>query len=149
VPFHWTANGEIQVLDPPGVTDPAWQGRLQVFGLQDDGSFVAAVRSQNELYGHALRYAGGEQTPIADLNGEGMFLRDANASGVLIGQSMLSGYSIPTIWVNDNPIAIAELIVPGPDLLLLEVNGINDAGAMVGEAQDSAGMAHHVILRPV
>lgn len=149
VPFTWSVSGEVQVLDPPGATDPAWQGRLQVFGLQDDGSFVAVVRGQNDVYGYALRYADGTQMPIADLNGEGMFVRDANASGVLVGQSMLNGYSIPTMWIQDQPIAIADLIVPGPDLLLMEVNGINDAGAMVGEAQDSFGQAHHVLLRPI
>lgn len=148
-PFLWNTDGTVLVLDPPGVSDPLWQGRLQVFGLQDDGSLAAVVRGQNDLYGRAIRYANGQQTPISDLNGEGMFVRDANASGVLIGQSMLNGYSIPTMWVNDYPIAIAELIVPGPDLLLMEVNGINDAGAMVGEAQDSAGLFHHVLLRPV
>jgi hypothetical protein len=149
VPFLWAASGDVQELEPPGVSDPAWPGRLQVFGLQDDGSFVAVVRGQNDQYGYALRYADGVQTPIADLNGEGMLVRDANATGVLVGQAMLNGYSIPTMWVNDQPIAIADLIVPGPDLLLMEINGINDAGAMVGEAQDSFGRAHHVLLRPV
>ncbi len=150
VPFIWRASGEMTLLDPPGVNDPQWSGRLQVFGFQDNDSFAAVVRGQNELYGRGIRYAAdGTQTPIADLNGEGMFVRDANASGTMVGQSMLNGYSIPTLWTNDQPIAIADLIVPGPDLLLMEVNGINDSGVLVGEAQDSAGTAHHVVLRPV
>ncbi len=150
IPFIWRTTGEVELQQPPGKDDPQWAGRLQVFGFQDDGSFVAVVRGLNDLYGRAIRYAAdGTQTPMADLNGEGMFVRDANASGTMVGQSMLNGYSIPTLWTNDQPIAIADLIVPGPDLLLLEVNGLNDSGVLVGEAQDSAGMAHHVILRPV
>ncbi len=150
VPFIWRASGEVILLDPPGMDDPQWPGRLQVFGFQADDSFAAVVRGLNDLYGRGIRYAvDGTQTPIADLNGEGMFVRDANASGTMVGQSMLNGYSIPTLWTNDQPIAIADLIVPGPDLFLMEVNGINDSGVLVGEAQDSAGTAHHVVLRPV
>jgi hypothetical protein len=149
VPFILSAAGELQVLDAPAGTGPDWPGRLQVFDLQDDGSFFAVMRGETDLFGSAVRYGGGTQTPIADLNGEGLFVRDANANGVLVGQSMLNGISIPTMWVNDQPIMIADLIVPGPDLLFLDVNAINDSGVMIGEAQDSSGVVHHVVLRPV
>jgi len=126
-----------------------WLGRVQAFSLGDDGSVAALVRGETDLYGWAVRYRDGIQTPIADLNGEGMFFTSANAHGVLVGQAMLNGYSIPTMWIDDQPVMIADMIEPGPDLLFLHVESINDNGAMVGSAQDSSGAYHHVVLRPV
>jgi hypothetical protein len=149
VPFVRTASGEVALLDLPMGNSADWVGRVQAFSLGDDGSVAALVRGETDLFGYAVRYRDGVQTPIADLNGEGLLFSGANAHGVLVGQSMLNGYSIPTMWINDQPMAIADLIVPGPDLLFLDVNAINDNGAMVGTAQDSAGMYHHVVLRPV
>lgn len=149
VPFVRTASGALTVLDPPLGNSADWVGRVQAFSLEDDGSVAALVRGETDLFGSAVRYRDGVQTPIADLNGEGMYFANANAHGVLVGQAMLNGYSIPTMWVDDQPVMIADLIVPGPDLLLLEVEAINDSGAMVGTAQDSAGSFHHVVLRPV
>lgn len=148
-PMLWTHDGELTVFDPPMGTPADWNGGVAVYSLDDERAFVAVVREDGQQFGWAYRSDGGEQVPIADLGGAGMFLRDANMAGVLIGQSMLNGYSIPTIWVNDQPIAVADMIIPGPDLLLLSVEGINESGAMVGTAQDSAGLAHHVLLRPV
>lgn len=149
VPFVLLQSGELKLFDPPGGNGPEWLGRVQVFALADDLSFAAIVRGETDLLGQGYRYSNGQQTPITDLNGEGMFVRDANANGVMVGQSMLNGYSIPTMWVDGQPTAIADMIVPGPDLLFMNVEAINDSGAMVGEAQDSAGVTHHVLLRPV
>jgi hypothetical protein len=149
VPLVLSAGGELTLFDPPAGDRDTWAGRLQVFDLSDDGSFAAIVRGEEDLFGQAYRYTNGTPAPIADLNGEGMFVRDANANGVMVGQSMLNGISIPTMWVDDQPQIIADLIVPGPDLVFMNVEAINDAGAMVGEGQDSAGVMHHVVLRPV
>jgi hypothetical protein len=149
VPFVRSASGDVTLLDVPQGNGADWFGRVQAYSLGDDGSLAALVRGETDLYGHGLRYRDGMQTPIADLNGEGLNFSCANSQGVLVGQSLLNGISIPTMWVNDQPIMIADLIVPGPDLLFLEVSAINDNGAMVGTAQDSAGMYHHVVLRPV
>ncbi len=149
VPFVMSAAGELATFDPPAGDRDTWVGRLQVFDLADDGSFAVVVRGEEDLFGQAYRYINGAPTPIADLNGEGMFIRDSNENGVMVGQSMLNGISIPTMWVDDQPQVIADLIVPGPDLLFMNVQAINDAGTMVGEAQDSAGLMHHVVLRAV
>lgn len=149
VPFVQTSNGEIQVFDPPAGNAPDWVGRLQVFALDESLSFVAVARGETDLFGQAYRYADGQQIQLADLSGEGMFLRGANANGVLVGQAMLNGVSIPTMWVDDQPVIIADLLLPGPDLLLLNVYAINDSNVMVGEAEDSTGVGHHVLLRPV
>ena len=149
VPFVRSASGEVTVLDPPQGNGMDWLGRVQAFSLGDDGSIAALVRGETDLFGYAVRYRNGIQTPIADLNGEGMYFSGANSQGVLVGQSLLNGISIPTMWIADQPIVIADLIVPGPDLLFLDVSAINDSGTMVGSAQDSAGMYHHVVLRPV
>lgn len=149
VPFVRSASGETTVLEPPVGNGADWPGRVQVFSLGDDGSLAALVRGETDLYGSAVRYQDGAQSPIADLTGEGMYFTGANSNGVLVGQAMMNGYSIPTMWVDDQPIMIAEMIIPGPDLLLTNVNAINDSGAMVGDAQDSAGTYHHVRLRPV
>ncbi len=149
VPFVRSASGTVTVLDPPMGNGIDWLGRVQAFSLGDDGSVAALVRGETDLYGWAVRYRDGIQTPIADLNGEGMFFTSANAHGVLVGQAMLNGYSIPTMWIDDQPVMIADMIEPGPDLLFLHVESINDNGAMVGSAQDSSGAYHHVVLRPV
>ena len=149
VPFVRSASGEETVYDPPIVSGADAPGRLWVSHLADDGSFAAFGREETDVFGYGVRYANGAQTIIPDLNGEGLQFRDSNALGVIVGQSPLNGIPIPTMWVDDQPIMIADLIVPGPDLLFTEVFGINDDGVLVGEAQDSAGMFHHVVLRPV
>lgn len=149
VPFIRSAAGEITILEPPMGNAADWLGRVQSFSLSDDGSVAALVRGETDTFGTAVRYANGTQTPIADLSGEGLYFTGANAQGTLVGQALYNGISIPTIWIDDQPVMIADLIVPGPDLILLEVNAINDAGTIVGSAQDSAGSFHHVVLRQV
>ncbi len=148
-PFVMNAAGEFQIFEPPAGRSADWAGLLYVYQLEDDGSFTALIREEGALFGAALRYANGMQTPIADLSGEGMFFRDVNTHGVLVGQSLMNGVSIPTMWIDDQPIVIADLIVPGPDLLFLDAEAINDSGMIAGTAQDSAGTRHHVLLRPV
>ena len=71
-----------------------------------------------------------------------------DANGVIVGNSKLSDVSIPTMWLDDEPKVNADMIVPGPDRNFTNVEGINDSGAMVGEAVDSAGMTYSVLLRP-
>lgn len=149
VPFIMNAAGEFEIFDPPAGFPADWAGFLYVYQLGDDGSFTVMIRDEGALFGQAYRYANGMQSPVADLTGEGMLFRDVNARGVLIGQALMNGVSIPTIWIDDQPIAIADLIVPGPDLLFLEAEAINDSGMIVGSAQDSAGTRHHVLLRPM
>lgn len=149
-PFVRTASGEETVYDAPMATGPDAPGRLWAAHLSDNGSIALYGRSETDVFGFGVRYeSDGSQQSISDLNGEGLQFRDSNAQGVLVGQSPLNGIPIPTMWVDDQPVMIADLIVPGPDLLFTEVYGINDDGVLVGEARDSAGTYHHVILRPV
>lgn len=150
VPFVRKANGEETVYDAPMATGPDAPGRLWAAHLSDDGRIALYGRSETDVFGFGVRYeADGSQTAIADVNGEGLQFRDSNTQGVLVGQSPLNGIPIPTMWVDDQPVMIADLIVPGPDLLFTEVYGINDDGVLVGEARDSAATYYHVILRPV
>jgi hypothetical protein len=67
----------------------------------------------------------------------------------MVGQSNLNGVSIPTIWIDEQPMVIADMIIPGPDRILTQVSAVNDAGALVGDSVDSAGVSYSVLLRPV
>jgi hypothetical protein len=149
VPFIWANDGTLTVLDTPGGRDPSWAGGVRPVDLSDDGQLVIHAIDGEGYFGDLIRYAGGQQIPIAAAYGAGARLFDSNANGVILGESAMGDIPIPTLWVDDQPIVIADMIVPGPDRIFTGVSGINDNGAIVGAAEDSAGMSYSVVLRPV
>ncbi|MCA9858162.1 MAG: hypothetical protein KC438_00500 [Thermomicrobiales bacterium] len=149
VPGIWGVDGSVTLFDPPGGRAPGWAGVIRPVYLSDDGQLVIHAVDGESYFGQLYRYVDGVDQPIADAYGEGARLSDADTQGVVVGVSAYSGLTIPTMWIDDQPIVIADLIVPGPDRLLTNVSGINDDGAMVGYARDSAGITYSVLLRPV
>lgn len=149
-PFIWNADGSSRLLDRPGNRGSDWAGVIKTVLLTDDGELVVHVIDGEGYFGETIRYANdGTQTILPDVYGEGARLFDANAHGVLLGESSYQGLTIPTVWENDRPIVIADRLVQGPDRLLANVLGINDQSEIVGLARDSAGIDHSVLLRPV
>ena len=148
-PGIWSAAGTVNMLDLPGGRVPGWAGSIRPIALSDDGQLVVHALDGDSYFGAIYRYIDGVPMQLADAYGEGARLADANEYGDYVGVSAYSGIPIPTLWVDDQPTVLADRIVPGPDRLLTDVQGINDARAIVGSANDSAGVSYSVLLRPV
>jgi probable HAF family extracellular repeat protein len=136
--FLWDkANGMQDLLGPLGIQDSA------ATAINDAGQIVG------EANGQAFFYDQGKLTHLGWL--DDMFplsiASSLNDAGVVVGSAPVRGHvSYHGFVYADGVLTDLNELVPPSGLTIREANAINNAGQIVGIAQDSTGFHEHAVL---
>ena len=162
---------------PPGIPNPStltweatvWQPDLtptylgflgtgvesRGYAMNDAGQ-VAGTSYLTPSYAplHAFLYSNGTMTDIDTFNSDGSWAWGINNNGVVVGMvddGLFSGYEYDAfVYIGGTMIDLNTLIASGSNLILLQANGINDSGEIVGDAiSTSDNTVHGFLLTPI
>ncbi|HKC65447.1 MAG TPA: hypothetical protein VKB86_17530 [Pyrinomonadaceae bacterium] len=148
VPFHVSAN-PAAAPNPPHYTvvDLGTLGGQSSFGIDINNSGLVVVNAQtSDGSFHAFIWERGTKTELGTLGGRNSSARRINLAGQVLGLADgTDGGSHPVLWQNRIPTDLRNLNpdFPNPQKnFISQVNGLNDAGDLVGSLQpnDAQGL---------
>jgi probable HAF family extracellular repeat protein len=120
----------------------------------NDSGVAAGTLEQPYFSGAgAVQWTGGVPSYLGTFGGNYSYANAINNAGVIVGKASFSGStdSHATVWVNGQAVDLNNMIVGdrGGFGVLSEVNGINDAGQIVGTAFVQGLGSRAFVLTPV
>ena len=117
------------------------------FDINDDGLIVGAVNiGTGEI--HAILWREGVPIDLSTLGGPSSIARAINSSGWIVGESDTAGGHAASLWIEETPYNLNDLIPSGSGWELLGATDINDHGAIVGTG-NYQGARTAFLLTPV
>jgi probable HAF family extracellular repeat protein len=127
----------------------------RAYAINDAGQ-VAGISYLTANYSplHAFLYSNGTMTDIDTFNSSASWAFGINNNGVVVGMvddELFPGYEYDAfVYIGGTMIDLNTLIPSGSPLILLQANGINDVGQIVGNAISTADdLAHPFLLTPI
>lgn len=145
----WQPDGTVTLLGfLPGETDS------RAFAINDAGQVVGNAYTTVPQYAlHAFLFSNGQMTDIDTFDSQASWAFGINSNGVVVGMFTPSSTSMAYdafVYLGGSMMDLNKLIPAGSGLTLMQANGINDAGEIVGQAQsNSDGSVHGFLLTPV
>jgi probable HAF family extracellular repeat protein len=121
--------------------------------INNTGQIVGTSKAANDPDGndHAVLYSGGGWQDLGSLAGDQSEARSINIYGEVVGWSTLvlgNGFPHAFLYKNGRMHDLNDLIPSNSGWELLQANGVNDAGQIVGYGNINGGRPHAFLLTP-
>jgi probable HAF family extracellular repeat protein len=123
--------------------------RSGAYGVNDAGQVVGGQVVSSSI-GEAFLYDGGTLTDLGNLGHGVAGALAINDAGVIVGgataRDSWSGHGF--VYADGAMTDLNDLVPPGSGLTIVQANGINNAGQIVGQAQDRFSRNYAILLTP-
>jgi probable HAF family extracellular repeat protein len=126
----------------------------RAFAINDAGQVAGTALTTVPQYSqHSFLFSNGQMTDIDTFHSQASWAFGINNNGVVVGMFTPSPTSMAYdafVYMGGSMMDLNTLIPAGSGLTLIQANGINDAGEIVGQSQsNSDGSVHGFLLTPV